>query len=281
MIRQLTITAVVENTTSKFDMLGEWGLSLWIEADGHRVVYDTGQGKTLLSNARLLGIDLAGAGAMVLSHGHSDHSAGIAALVNAGFRGKVFANPAALATKYQREGNSPPRIKGMPTECINLLRQDHLLVDSSRPTQLAEGMIVTGQIPRHTSFEDTGGAFFLDESCTLPDFLLDDQALLIETALGWVIITGCGHSGAVNILEYAVQLTGKSRIYGLLGGLHLLQASPERLSATARALQRFDVQLIAPCHCTGPAATSFLKHQLGARVVDFRAGATLRVPASA
>jgi 7,8-dihydropterin-6-yl-methyl-4-(beta-D-ribofuranosyl)aminobenzene 5'-phosphate synthase len=74
MIRELSITALVENTTANFDLLGEWGLSLWIEADDHRILYDTGQGKTLLENARALKADLRAADALVLSHGHSDHS---------------------------------------------------------------------------------------------------------------------------------------------------------------------------------------------------------------
>ncbi len=180
MIRELSITAIVENTAGQFDLLGEWGLSLWIEADGHRVLYDTGQGRSLMQNARLLGIDVSRADALVISHGHSDHSGGIAALVASGFRGKVLANPAALAKRYQLE-DSRVRLKGMPAECINALRQDVQFIDSSAPTQIAPGLIVTGTIPRRTEYEDTGGAFFLDEACTQPDLLVDDQALLIET----------------------------------------------------------------------------------------------------
>ena len=208
MIQKLSITALVENTVGNFDLLGEWGLSLWIEADEHRILYDTGQGRTLVDNARLLGVYLSSAHALVLSHGHSDHSGGIAALMASGFHGQVFANPTAFAKKYQREKDSGVRLKGMPAECVEALHRDSGFIDSSAPKLIAPGVIVTGTIPRRTEFEDTGGAFFLDEACTQPDVLADDQALLIETAAGWVVITGCGHSGAVNTLNYAAQLTG-------------------------------------------------------------------------
>ena len=281
MIQELNITALVENTAGKFDLLGEWGLSLWIEADEHRILYDTGQGRTLADNARLLGVDLSDAGALVLSHGHSDHSGGIAALIAGGFRGKVFANPAALARKYQREQNSGVRLKGMPADCINALRQDVQIVDSSAPTQIAPGLIVTGSIPRRTEFEDTGGAFFLDEACTQPDLMVDDQALLIETAAGWVVITGCGHSGAVNTLRYAAELTGTRRMFAFLGGMHLLTASEQRMLATAKELQEFGVQIVAPCHCTGFAATGLLQRELGPAVVSLRVGSKLRLSAPA
>lgn len=178
MIQKLSITALVENTAGHFDLLGEWGLSLWIEADEHRILYDTGQGRTLVDNARLLGVDLSRADALVLSHGHSDHSGGIAALMASGFHGKVFANPAAFAKKYQREKDSGVRLKGMPAECVEALRHDVELIDSSAPTQIAPGVIVTGAIPRRTEFEDTGGAFFLELTGRAQQQLLAHEARL-------------------------------------------------------------------------------------------------------
>ncbi|MGD0792826.1 MAG: MBL fold metallo-hydrolase [Terriglobales bacterium] len=278
MVRSLSITAVVENTAGAFDFLGEWGLSLWIEADSHRILYDTGQGRSLLENSRLLRIDLKTAEALVTSHGHSDHTGGIAQLMAAGFRGKVYAHPAAFAKKYQREPNSVAvRSKGIPDACEQALRRwASEIVDSSAPTKIAPGMMVTGAIPRRTDFEDTGGAFFLDHTCTKPDPLLDDQALLIETPRGWVVITGCGHAGVVNTVKYAVELTGTHRIHAVVGGMHLANASEHRIKATAEQLKNLGVELIAPCHCTGFAATGFFQSQFGAQVVVLRAGLSCR-----
>jgi len=279
MIRELSITALVENTAGRTDCLGEWGLALWIEADQFRILSDTGQGRTLLDNARLLGVELKNADALVISHGHSDHTGGIAALVASGFRGRVYAHPAALAKKYHREENSPPKAKGIPLECEQALRSPSIkLIDSSAPTEIAPGLRLTGAIPRQTEFEKSSGdSFFLDEECTQPDSFVDDQALLIETPRGWVVVTGCCHSGLINTLHYVAKLTGNSRIYALVGGLHLFRASQERILATAEQLKKFGLRVLVPCHCTGFEATGILQTQFGNQVMGLRAGLKLKL----
>jgi len=278
MITNLSITAIVENTAGAFEVAGEWGLALWIQADQHRILCDTGQGHTLQQNARLLGIDIASADALVVSHGHSDHTGGIAALMAAGFRGKTYIHPAALLPKYQREKTPPHRAKGIPQASREaLLMRASDVVKSSGPVEIAPGILVTGAIPRRNSYEDVPDPFFLDESCTQPDPLVDDQALLIETTRGWTVITGCGHSGLINTLSYAQELTGDSRIAAVVGGLHLFRASAERIQATTENLRNFEVQMLAPCHCTGFHATGALQHDFGSHVVALRAGLTVRI----
>ena len=281
MVHNLKITAIVENTAGTFDVpevLGEWGLALWIEADEHRILSDTGQGYTLLQNARRLGIDIASAETLVISHGHFDHTDGIAAVMGAGFRGKVYVHPAAFAGKYRREKTPPHRLIGMSSESRDALGSGVVeLVESSRPMEIAPGIIVTGTIPRRNAYENRPDSFFLDENCTQPDPLIDDQALLIETPRGWAVITGCGHSGLINTLTYARELIGNSRIVAVLGGLHLFQATDERIQATIENLRAFGVELIAPCHCTGFKATAAFLAQFGSRVVALRAGTALRV----
>jgi 7,8-dihydropterin-6-yl-methyl-4-(beta-D-ribofuranosyl)aminobenzene 5'-phosphate synthase len=279
MIQSLNVTAIVENTAGTIDAAGEWGLALWIEADERRILYDTGQGRTLVDNARLLGIDLAAAQALVISHGHSDHTGGIAALMGAGFHGKTYIHPAALKSKYQREKTPPHRDKGIPSESYEALRhRDVDLVETSGPTEVAPGVIVTGAIRRRNPYEDISDPFFLDKDCTQPDLLVDDQALLLETHRGWAVLTGCGHSGVINTLNYAKELIGNGAIIAVIGGLHLFRSSAERIDATIEDLRKFGVELIAPCHCTGFAATAALQNQFGRRVVALRAGLSVRIP---
>ena len=278
MVQHLNITAIVENTAGTFDTAGEWGLALWIEADQHRILCDTGQGHTLLQNARRLGIDVAAAEALVISHGHSDHTGGIAALMDAGFRGKIYIHPAALSPKYQREKTPPHRAKGIPPASYQaVLSRVGDIVESTRPTEVAPGIIVSGAIPRRNTYEDIPDPFFLDPNCTRPDPLVDDQALLIETCRGWAVITGCGHSGLINTLNYAKELIGNSHIVAVVGGQHLFRASAERIQATTTNLRAFGVELIAPCHCTGFEATGALQNQFGSAVLALRAGLSLRV----
>jgi 7,8-dihydropterin-6-yl-methyl-4-(beta-D-ribofuranosyl)aminobenzene 5'-phosphate synthase len=278
MVRNLSITAIVENTAGTFDAAGEWGLALWIEADRHRILSDTGQGHTLRQNARLLGIDLASAEALVISHGHFDHTGGVAELMDAGFRGKTYIHPAALGGKYQREKRPPNRHIGISSTSERALRSKAAdVVESAQPTEIAPGIIVTGAIPRRNAYENVVDPFFLDEACTQPDPLIDDQALLIETSGGWAVITGCGHSGLINTLDYARELIGNGRIVAVVGGLHLFRASAERIKATIENLRNFEVELIAPCHCTGFEALGALQTQFGNRVAALRAGLTVRV----
>jgi 7,8-dihydropterin-6-yl-methyl-4-(beta-D-ribofuranosyl)aminobenzene 5'-phosphate synthase len=276
MIHTLNITALVENTAGTLDAAGEWGIALWIAADDRRILYDTGQGHTLLTNARLLGVDVTTAEALVISHGHADHTGGIAALMEAGFRGRIYLHPAALNSKYVREQAPPNRANGIPPAAYQaLLASPTDVIETPAPTEIAPGMIVTGAIPRGCSYEEISGPFFLDAECTRPDSIVDDQALLIKTLRGWVVITGCGHSGLINTLNYTKQLIGNEPIAAVIGGLHLFRASAERIQATIESLRAFGVERIAPCHCTGFEATGALQREFGDRVVALRAGLTI------
>jgi 7,8-dihydropterin-6-yl-methyl-4-(beta-D-ribofuranosyl)aminobenzene 5'-phosphate synthase len=278
MIQNLSITALVENTAGRVDCLGEWGLALWIEADRHRILYDTGQGRTLLENAKILGINLKDADALIISHGHHDHTGGIAAVMATEFHGQIYAHPGVFGKRYQQNEDAPPKSRGIPAAAEQALRSaGKRLIDSSKPTELAPGLVLTGAIPRRTDFEDTGVKHFLDEACTQPDPIVDDQALLIETGQGWVVVTGCGHSGAVNALKYATDVTGSRRIHAVLGGMHLLSASAERLRATVDGFQDFGVKIVVPCHCTGFHATGLFQSRYGADALPLRAGLKVKL----
>ncbi len=278
MIHDLKITAVVENTAGTPEVMGEWGLALWIEADDHRFLSDTGQGGSLLQNSRRLGIDVAKAEALIISHGHNDHTGGLTAAFDAGFHGKIYVHPGALRPKYKREKSPPHRHIGIPAACERALRSRGAdLVQSPHLTEIAPGIVVTGAIPRRSTFEGVSDPFFLDEDCAQPDSVVDDQALLIETHRGWTVITGCGHSGLMNTLNYTKDLIGNDRIVAVIGGLHLFNASSERLNATIENLRAFGIERIAPCHCTGFEATASLQNCFGSRVSPLQAGLTIQI----
>jgi len=126
-------------------------------------------------------------------------------------------------------------------------------------------------------FEDTGGPFYRDESCTEEDPLQDDQALYIETPAGTVVVLGCAHAGVVNTLDYIAELTHRDRIYAVLGGMHLVRATARRLEATVAALKRYGVQKVGPAHCTGMQAAVYLWSQLPGMCFECSVGSVFTV----
>jgi 7,8-dihydropterin-6-yl-methyl-4-(beta-D-ribofuranosyl)aminobenzene 5'-phosphate synthase len=144
------------------------------------------------------------------------------------------------------------------------------------PTEIVPGAYVTGTIPRRHPLEDTGELFWRDPAQQSVDYLPDDQALFLEGPEGWVVVLGCAHSGVINTLDYIAQLTGQNQFHAVLGGMHLLKASGERLQATAEALAKYKVQKLGANHCTGMKAITFLWHEFGERCLDCRVGTRLQ-----
>lgn len=278
MIADLRITVLAENSVRGPDLLAEHGLALWIEADGHRILFDTGQGKVLRHNATHLDIPLDTAEIVVISHGHFDHTGGLQETLQNNEQASVCLHPAALEAKYAQAKTPPHRGIGIPRVHRQALRGvAQRLLWTRKPTTLFDAVHLTGEIPRRNDFEDSGGPFYTDESCTDPDPLVDDQALYVETSAGLVVVLGCAHAGVVNTLDYVAELTGRDRVYAVLGGMHLARATQERLEATVAALKRYGVQRVGPAHCTGTRASAYLRSELSGECFECSVGSVITV----
>lgn len=266
-VDEIGITVLVDDKGAA-DLPAEHGFSLWIEAGGLRILFDTGQGKTLPRNARHLGAGLEGTDFLVLSHGHYDHTGGITEALRSAPFARLVLHPAAVIPRYSIKPAEKPRRIGMPrSSCSELekLRAGRILW-ATRTLQLAPGIGVTGPIPRETTYEDTGGPFFLDPRGERKDPIEDDQALWIETPEGMIICVGCSHAGLINTLNYVRKVSGISYIRAVIGGYHLLHASDERLGKTLDALRLLSPGMLVPCHCTGEKAILALTAAFGKRV---------------
>ena len=271
----LRITVLSENTAGGSNLLAEHGLALWIERNQRRFLFDTGQGLVLGWNARVLNIDLDTVDAVILSHGHYDHTGGLPQVLSEHRTTPIYAHPAAFGSKFSVRPNSKTRDIGIPSDAASAVRAHARVISVMGPTDLGEGLYLTGPIPRLNDFEDVGGPFYRDAEGRVPDDLIDDQALYHDGADGVVVILGCAHSGVVNTLDYVRKLTGGKPFRAVIGGMHLVSAKPERVDRTIHALRDYDVATLAPMHCTGPEATGAIRSAFLGACIALPTGATL------
>jgi 7,8-dihydropterin-6-yl-methyl-4-(beta-D-ribofuranosyl)aminobenzene 5'-phosphate synthase len=210
-------------------------------------------------NAETLWLPLDRVEAIVLSHGHYDHTGGVPAMLEVVPEARIYLHPAAFEKKFSQNANGQSREIGM-SDCVAQANRRHAggFIETTGRTEIVEGVFVTGEIPRVNIYEDTGGAFFLDAEGTRRDPLVDDQALVIDLGRSVILLLGCAHSGVVNTLDHVQGLTNGKPVSAVIGGLHLGSASEERIQQTIARLRDAQLEILAPAHCTGWPATAKL-----------------------
>jgi len=262
MIEKLKITVVVDNSTSG-KLLGEHGLSFYIEADNKKLLLDTGKGKAFEENFTTLKIDAKKLDSIVLSHGHYDHTNGIGfVLEKASDILKVFFHSKALESKYSVWEAGARNIGISKYNIFELKKLGNRLILTDNCTKVSNDIFVTGIVPKIHKEENSKTHFFLDEKKEEVDNLEDDQSMFFNTKKGLVVLLGCCHSGLANTLDYIAKLAKVNKIYAVIGGMHLKNASQEKLNLAVTTLKKYDVELLAPCHCTGQKETAFMYSKL-------------------
>jgi len=270
---KIQISILVDNNT-KPDLKKEHGFSVWIGVSGHRILFDTGQGQALIYNSASLGCDLSLADALILSHGHYDHTGSVSHVLNHNPIMKVYCHSDVLLPRYSIQDIAVPKDISMSavdkTAILDLPIGQVCWI--AHPERIYPNIGLSGPIPRIHSLENTGGPFFLDQEGTRPDPIEDDMAMWIQSERGLIIITGCCHSGLINTVNHVRRVSGEEKISAIIGGFHLSHASYQRLEATCQALQEWNVDTIIPCHCTGDEAVVLMQNKLGGKVVQGYAG---------
>lgn len=264
----MKIILIVDNEAPP-GLVAEHGFAAWIDTGNECFLFDTGQDAALVPNAHTLDLDLNRASALILSHGHYDHTGAIPAFLAANPHAPVIHGRDATISRFSCHPAQEPRQIGMADAVRQTIEQlppgRRIVLDA--PRYLRPGIGITGPVPRRTAFEDTGGPFFRDTGKARPDLIEDDLSLWFETSDGLVILTGCCHSGLVNTVRLVQKISGIPRIHGIIGGLHLLNAVPERQEATLAFLHECAPDFLLPCHCTGAHIVDRLRTEFGDAVV--------------
>ncbi|MDD5591305.1 MAG: MBL fold metallo-hydrolase [Dehalococcoidales bacterium] len=277
---EIQITTLSENTAGPGNFLGEWGLSILVEAEGLKLLLDCGQSISAVHNADIFGIDLGKIDKVILSHGHYDHTGGLRpVLARMKKRIEIIAHPDVWAAKYARRQGRADRYIGIPYRRNEMESLGACFKEEKGPTRITDTIITSGEIPMVTDFEGippdlqvkTPGGF-------QPDQLLDDQAMILQTGAGLVVILGCAHRGIINTLYHAQQLTGVKKIHAVLGGCHLSNAPRERVQLTVNALKEMGVERLGVCHCTGLPAAGIMAQEFGKRFFFNTAGTVIKLP---
>jgi 7,8-dihydropterin-6-yl-methyl-4-(beta-D-ribofuranosyl)aminobenzene 5'-phosphate synthase len=251
------------------DGFGEWGFAALVVADGHRILLDTGAHEdTVLRNLTELKVSLADVPDVILTHHHADHTTGLVTL-----RREIGkSNPPALARAHVAKGIFANRAQadGRPSTKIFAVKRDYeatggKFIEYDSPRELFPGVWVTGPVPRKYPERNwtNSEVLVLDGGKTVEDNLPEDMALVIDTAKGLVVITGCGHAGIVNICDYARTKIRNAPLHAVIGGLHLYQASDETLAWTGAKLKEFGLENLLGAHCTGIEAVYRLRQLTG------------------
>ena len=211
----LQITTLSENTAGLGNLLGEWGLSILIETEGLNILFDTGQSISTSHNADILGVDLSKINKIVLSHGHYDHTGGLKQILHKMRKEiEIIAHPDIWAVKYDHRQGQEDRYIGIPFHRQTLESLGARFNLTKQPVRITANIITTGEIPMVTDYEEIEPHLQLKEGYRFkPDKLRDDQALILNTEPGLVVILGCAHRGIINTLYHAQKLTGVKAIH--------------------------------------------------------------------
>ena len=278
----IRITTIVENSTAAGGVQAEWGISVFIEAGESCFLLDTGTTDMVVRNADRLGLDLDKAEALILSHGHYDHTGGLEAVLQRIRRPelRVVAHPDVFSRKYSyRKERDTHRYAGIPFCRDRLESLGARFQLGTGPVWLTGDIAASGEEPMTTDFEAVADNLRLKQNGKfVQDPMADDQSLYIRTDLGLIIVLGCAHRGMINIIRHARKLMDTEQVYMVIGGTHLGPASERQVDRTVGALREMDVAWLGVSHCTGLPVAARLAREFEGRFFFNSAGTVLRFP---
>jgi 7,8-dihydropterin-6-yl-methyl-4-(beta-D-ribofuranosyl)aminobenzene 5'-phosphate synthase len=283
-VESVKIFTLLDNQ-AKFNtlFLAQHGLSILLKITSKNVerniLLDTGStADTILYNMNLLGLKPDCIDMIFLSHNHYDHTGGLIGLLKAiNKEVPVIAHPSIFRENYDFR----PSLKVCTLmtdenskQAITNNKGRLALIDE--PFTLMDGVISTGEVERTVDYEEPGvEAYNVKDGKIVRDTIMDDMSLVLSIKnKGLFVVTGCSHAGIINILKHSMKITGINKIYGVMGGFHLISATDERFNKTISFFQEMDIELVLGGHCNGFNALSKMSNELGEKFRCLHSGFT-------
>jgi 7,8-dihydropterin-6-yl-methyl-4-(beta-D-ribofuranosyl)aminobenzene 5'-phosphate synthase len=273
------ITVLCEDTVYRPGLLSEHGLSFLVEHGSGKWLFDTAQTVVAAHNAGRLRKSLSSMSGIVLSHGHYDHTGGLPAVLESAGQVKVYCHPGVLSRRFAvredgRRHSTAPKWRKKDIEeagaeiCFN-----------TAPAEIGDGVWLSGEIPdsRRYPMPKEGRLFLSRGKRVVRDTSGEEQCMIIDGAKGLIVLLGCSHRGVENMLRHATAITGKKRIYAVIGGMHLVNEDGEGIARVVNMISRLDIKKAAPCHCTGPKGISAIRDAYPRRYIMCSTGVTIEL----
>lgn len=265
---------LVENKTDNSGIMAEHGLSIYIEADGKKILFDAGASDLLIRNAEAMEVDLSDVELAVVSHGHYDHTGGFPAFFKINSRASLYLHKNAFRESYiLKDGQLYGKNDGIRWSDDERKTIKDRLILTDGPLKLTENICITGTVSMEPDFEPTERFYFKDERGNITqDDMSHEQCLVIRQPEGLYIFSGCSHRGVISALNTGKAMFPGERLAVLVAGMHLYSASDKVREHAIEQIVREEPECVMPVHCTGIEAICSLKAKLGDRCIIATAG---------
>jgi 7,8-dihydropterin-6-yl-methyl-4-(beta-D-ribofuranosyl)aminobenzene 5'-phosphate synthase len=283
-MKKTEITTLAENyvergVLSASGLMGEQGLSFYLNQGQWKFLFDTGTGLSLLHNTTILNIPIEELNGVVISHGCYGHHGGLESLLQATKRKKIYVHPHIFKDKWILKEGKKPRYHSI----LNRDRMESLggkFVLRENTLELSDNLFLLGPFVRKSPSQDRNinNRYYRKDNSFEIDLLSDEQVIAFKTPEGLVLVTACTHNGIINTAEQAMEMTGAERIHAILGGLHTFGCSEAEILDLAHWLNDLQVSLLLCSHCTGLETTNILRKSFAGEVLQNYVGCKLTFP---
>jgi len=275
------LTVLCDNAVGIVGGIGEHGYAIFIEAEGSPYLFDTGSGVGILSNAKLLEKDLRSVKKIFLSHGHYDHTGGLTDVLDVAHPVSVYAHPAIFDEKYsvsKKDNRTESKFIGIPQRKELLEAKGAQFQLDTDFREVGEGIFLTGEIPRVTGFEAGEDRLKVKlNDAFIIDAFPDDQALVLSTKKGLVVLLGCSHAGTINTLQYIQSKFKDEPLHAVIGGTHWGFMDEKDFASSIEMLKKMDINMIGVSHCTGIPVAHRLMSEFGDRAFYASVGTVIEI----